>query len=283
MSQLVLAPLLLGLARPNLHTTTTTLLQPTTPTEQLLQLRGGADNLLSTATLANTLAALMLLSGATAYISPTGNIAKYAPTAVADDASCAFMRINAALQVVAGATIIAAQHSLDAAVATSFTGLAIALLAATPGFEKLGMPKEPLAVWVFAMAALGKLAREGTISSDLALKISVGIGAVTSTQELLYPKLTFDAYKMPPPSAVAKIIFDNFVWLKLGLAGFLFAIYKTGKLEMGLVALSATTVTAIVKFLATGQSAAAGIKTEGMAFWAILMSAIGGLAYTNAA
>lgn len=252
-------------------------------TQQLLQLRGGADNLISTSTLANTLAALMVLSGAGAYISPTGNIAKYAPTAIADDASVAFMRMNAALQVLAGASIIAAQHSLDAAVATSFTGLALVLLAGTPGFEKLGMPKEPLAIWVLAMAVLGELAREGTLSSGLALKIAVGIGAVTSAQEIVYPKLTFDAYKMPPPSAIVKILFDNFVWLKLGMAGFLLAIFKTGKLEMGLVALTGTVLIFIAKVLATGESAAAGIKTEGMAFWGILLAAIGGLAYTNAA
>ncbi len=225
----------------------------------------------------------MILAGAGAYISPTGNIAKYAPTVVADDASCAFMRMTAGLQVVAGAIIIAAQHSLDAAVATSFTGFAISTLASTPGFEKLGMPKEPLAFWVFAMAVLGKLAREGTLSSDLALKISVGLSALTSAQEIVYPKLTFDAYKMPPPSPLAKILFDNFVLLKLGLAAFLFAIFKTGKMEMGLVALTGTTLTLIVKLIATGESAAAGIKTEGMAFWGILLAAIGGLAYTNAA
>ena len=54
-------------------------------------------------------------------------------------------------------------------------------------------------------------------------------------------------------------------------------------MEMGLVALTATALTLIVKLIATGESAAAGIKTEGMTFWGILLAAIGGLAYTNAA
>ena len=140
---------------------------------------------------------LSVVTGVIAYAAPKTNLAGYgvAEADVTKDAK-GFMRLLAAGQIVNGATLIAAETDLDKAVATSLTGSAVMLLTAIPAtFELMDAPTGPILLWVAVLTTVGKMAREGKIGKDAALKFAALFQIVTSVQEILLPALTWDTYK----------------------------------------------------------------------------------------
>lgn len=223
---------------------------------------------------------LNIATGVFAYTAPKTNLAGYG----VDEKDYSkdvqgFMRLLAAGQIVNGATLIAAETDWDKAAATSLTGAAIMLLTAIPAtFELMDAPTGPIALWVVVLTAMGKCAREGKIDKDVALKFAALFQVVTSVQEILLPALTWDVYKIPEPTKLGKLLFNGFVWNKLGNGLFLLLGSTKGK-SVGLAAGCAAAAANCFKMLPTAEET--GVKKAGPFVWGVVQTAIAALAYKN--
>jgi hypothetical protein len=247
--------------------------------ESALKLRGGGE--VSTGTLSTTMSTLNIVTGVAAFVAPKTNLKGYGMDEkdFTDDVK-AFMRLLAAGQIVNGATLVESEFDMDNAAIASLVGTAVVLLANIPSFELLNAPKGPIAAWIVILAGLGKLAREGKISSSAANKWAGYFQIVTSVQEILAPKLTFDAYKMGEPTKMARVLFDGFVWNKLGNGLFVILGKKSGK-ALGLSASCAAAAFNCFKMSLGGAADEAGFDKKGPLVWGVVQAGIAALAYKN--
>jgi hypothetical protein len=248
---------------------------------KLQTLRGGGP--VDTDTLSKVMSGLSIATGAFAFAYPKENLEQYGLDPKEFNAETShYMRLLALGQIVNGATLVAAETDADKASNTALTGSALLLLAAIPGFESQGVPKAPIMAWVAVLTALGKMAREGNIDSSLAAKLAGGFQVVTSVQEILKPDLTFDTYKMPKPKGISKMLFNGFVWNKLGNGLFVLIGKKTGNKALALAASLAAASANIVKSLVLKEDEEAGVKREGLIAWGVIQGVIAALAFKNA-
>ena len=122
-----------------------------------LAVRGGV----SQDTITNTAAGLFMASGLFTYISPAKNMEAYGVASITEDQS-AYARYLGMIQMASAATLIAGMtKGAEFATAFSMSAAAIALLASIPGFEKLGTPKEPGAIWYVPRKEEGEESHHG--------------------------------------------------------------------------------------------------------------------------
>lgn len=164
----------------------------------MLTLRGGG--MMDTAAVTQATAGLLVANGVFAYVSPAKNLELYGVKGATVD-QVAYARYGAALQLSSAAVLLAGASKGAAFAATvSFTSSAVAVLMGQPGFEPLGGPKEPIAVWIVVLTLLGKMAHEGKyIDGDLAIKIALGIFGLCGAHFSFAPQSAIDMYKIKAP------------------------------------------------------------------------------------
>jgi hypothetical protein len=223
---------------------------------------------------------LSIGTGTFGFISPETNLKGYGMKSgqFTDDVQH-FMRLLALGQIVNGATLIAAESGTETNVA--LTGSALMLLGSVPGFEKLNVPKGPIAVWIVILSAMGKAAREGKMDAGVAANFAAYFQIVTSVQEIISPQLTYDSYKMPKPSPLGQVLFNGFVWNKLANGLFVIVKKKTGCKALGLAAHCATAAFNCFKMVVSGDCDKAGIQKAGPLAWGVVQIAIAVNAYKN--
>lgn len=250
---------------------------PTLPRNSPVFVRGGSLD----PTITNTVVGLNAASGLFAFISPKANLEAYgvgADSTMTPDKT-AYMRYVAALQIANAAVItVGDAKGAEAAVAAGFTATAVALLMAVPGFETLGNPKEPLALWVVGLGLLGKLAREGTIEAGPAMKIAVGILVLNGLQFFFAPQSAIDMYKTTAPvSAMGKSIFTVAGLNLLSLGAYQY--FASTKNHMAGIAAFAGVGTAGMLKVGLLDAEKVGFDKKGPLAWAVIQAAIGYMAY----
>ena len=241
------------------------------------RLRGG----LSSEQLTQGLAGLTIASGAFAYISPKKDMEMYGSTAALTDDVVAYDRYLGACQILLGAVIQAgAGGDVGRACSVGFTGGAISLLLATPGFEKLGGPKEPLVAWIVALTALGKLLREGKIDTDLGYKISLAAYVLTGAQFWLAPDSAIEMYKVKATvGKLGKACFKQSGAIILTIAAYLYGLSTKGH-DYGLALCSGLGAISTIK-LAMTDAVECGIDQTGLYIWTAVLAAVGYYSYQN--
>lgn len=243
---------------------------------KLLALRGGG---ISTDVLLNSQVGLIALTGLQGWLAPVSTLKMYGKKDPSP-AESTFTRVVSGANIMAAAVMIAAKTSLEAAVVTAAIAWALAIVPNVALFEQFEVPKPPLVGFVAIMLGIGGAAATGLLPAGIAFNIVVPLFLIAiSIYEIVAQDQNLAMYKMPEGcKPMVKSLMFNFDMTKLAIGAFLVALKVTGKLDLALAAMSATSLLNVV---VTALKTSLPIDKAGLIFWAVIQSAIGGLALMN--
>merc|ERR1711998_181605 len=151
--------------------------------------------------------------------------------------------------------------------------------AQVPLLKKLDVKTDMVIGTVVVLAALGELARRGTISENVAGNINNVWLILISVSEMFKQQAVLESFGWTDASPLTKSLMENFSFAKLSTGLFLLISKLTGKRGLGLAAAAATnTCNCIVTFTRADK---VGLKKGGLLVWSALSSAIALLAFRN--
>merc|ERR1719440_495569 len=183
------------------------------------------------------------------------------------------------VSIVQGVAIIADQMDIGKAVGIPMLGIAVSTAAQVPLLKKLDVSTDMVIGTAVVLAALGELARRGTINENVAGNINNVWLLLISVSEMFKQQAVLESFGWTDPSPLTKSLMENFSFTKLSTGFFLLISKLTGKRGLGLAAAAASNTCNCVVTLTRADKV--GLKQGGLLVWSALSSAIALLAFRN--
>jgi hypothetical protein len=229
--------------------------------------------------LSNTLAGINIVTGVQGWAMPEKTMAMYGVETISDEEKYMLRGLMGA-NIVQGVTMLAeTQMDIGKAAGIPMLGIAVSCAAQIPLLKKLDVKTDAVIGTVVVLAALGELARRGTINENVAGNINNLWLILVSVSEMFKQQAVLDSFGWTDPSPLTKSLMENFSFTKLSTGLFLLISKLTGKRGLGLAAAAASnTCNCVVTFTRADK---VGLKQGGLLVWSALSSAIALLAFRN--
>lgn len=244
---------------------------------KVLALRGGGG--VNNDQLSNTLAGINIATGIQGWVMPEKTMAMYGVDSITDEEKFMLRGLMGA-NIVQGVTMLAeTQLDIGKAVGIPMLGIGISTAAQVPLLKKLDVSTDMVIGTAVVLAALGELARRGTINENVAGNINNVWLLLISVSEMFKQQAVLESFGWTNSTPLTKSLMENFSFTKASTGIFLLISKLTGKRGLGLAAAAASnTCNCIVTFTRADK---VGLKKGGLLVWSALSSAIALLAFRN--